>query len=300
MTASSGGDFVAISGGHFRMGSDDFYPEESPVVECTVGPFQLGRAPVTNREFAAFVAATGYLTTAERPLDLPALGLPEGAPDDAGSLVFTMTPGPVDLRDWRQWWLWVVGATWRTPQGPGSNVATRAEHPVVHVSHEDALAYCAWAGARLPTEKEWELAARGGLESATYGWGEEHPAEGALKANTWQGSFPYRNTGALGWVGTSPVGAFPPNPFGLVDMIGNVWEWTSSPWTDRHPVDACACSPVAHSSGDSMVTKGGSHLCAPEYCRRYRPAARTSQSTDSSTSHIGFRVARDPHPEVGS
>jgi len=275
------------------MGSDDNYPEESPVIECSVDAFRIARAPVTNREFAAFVAATNYVTVAEQEVDVIALGLAEGAAVGAGSLVFTPTSGPVDLGDWRQWWRWSSGASWREPEGPGSTVDARGEHPVVHVAYDDAEAYCAWAGVRLPTETEWEYAARGGMESATYAWGEEPPEQGALKANTWQGRFPYQNDGANGWVGTSPVGTFPPNGFDLVDMIGNVWEWTSSSWTPHHGGAGCSCAPSSSRESEAMVIKGGSHLCAPEYCRRYRPAARSRQTRDSATSHIGFRIARD-------
>jgi formylglycine-generating enzyme required for sulfatase activity len=285
--------FVTIDGGRFLMGSETQYPEEAPVIECSVDPFRIARAPVTNREFAAFIAATNYVTLAERPVDAVALGLDDDTAIAAGSLVFSSTSGPVDLHDWRQWWRWSPGASWRTPEGLGSNIDARDEHPVVHVAYEDAEAYCAWAKARLPTETEWEYVARGGLESATYAWGEEPPEQGVLKANTWQGRFPYRNDGADGWVGTSPVGTFSANGYGVVDMIGNVWEWTSSCWTDRHNGSSCSCSPVVMRDEEAMVIKGGSHLCAPEYCRRYRPAARSPQTRDSSTSHIGFRLARD-------
>ena len=285
--------FVTVGAGQFLMGSDTQYPEESPVIECSVDAFRIARAPVTNQEFAAFIAATNYVTLAEQPVDAIALGLADGASVGAGSLVFASTSGPVDLHDWRQWWRWSPGASWRKPEGPGSNIDARDEHPVVHVAYEDAEAYCAWAGARLPTETEWEFVARGGLESATYAWGEEPPEQGALKANTWQGRFPYQNDGANGWVGTSPVDTFPANGYGVVDMIGNVWEWTSSWWTDRHHGSSCSCSPGVTRDGEAMVIKGGSHLCAPEYCQRYRPAARSRQTRDSSTSHIGFRLARD-------
>lgn len=289
-------DLVELPGGAFRMGSTAFYPEESPVVERTVGAFAIARTPVTVGQFARFVDETGYVTTAERPLD-PA-DFPGAVDLDTrpGSLVFAPTDGPVDLRDWRQWWRWVPGACWRAPQGPGSSVEALGEHPVVQISFEDAMAYCDWAGVRLPTEVEWEFAARGGLEGATYAWGEEPQNEGVLKANTWQGDFPWRNTGANGWVGTSPVGSFAPNGYGLVDMTGNVWEWTSTRWSEHHDATAssCGCSPqAAPPSTTDRVAKGGSHLCAPEYCLRYRPSARTRQTVDSSTTHMGFRVARD-------
>lgn len=292
---------VALEGGTFRMGAEAFYPEEGPVVEVRVEPFRIARYAVTNREFAAFVADSGYITTAERPLD-PA-SFPGGTPDglEPGSLVFTPTRGPVDLRDWRQWWRWVPGACWRHPFGPDSDLDGLEGHPVVQVSFEDANAYARWAGLRLPTEAEWEYAARGGLDGATYVWGEE--SNDGARANTWQGRFPYHNTGARGWVGTAPVGSFPPNGFGLHEMTGNTWEWTSDVWTDRHrtvpatPIPAtssCGCGPAAPEGGGdgaTRVLKGGSHLCAPEYCLRYRPAARSPQSTDSATTHIGFRCA---------
>lgn len=292
---------IPIPAGTLVIGSDGHYPEEGPVTERDIAAFELDEHPVTNAQFARFVAATGYLTVAERPLDpaeypsLPAEML------EPGGLVFTPTAGPVDLRDWRQWWRWQPGASWRTPYGPGSSSTDLPEHPVVQVAFEDAIAYARWAGARLPTEAEWEWAARGGLVGATYAWGDELRPGGRLMANTWQGAFPYRNDGAEGWVGTSPVGTFPPNGYGLSDVIGNVWEWTADPWTPRHTtgpgLDAGErvnlLAPAEPSPASSRrVTKGGSHLCAPEYCMRYRPAARSSQTEDSATTHLGFRCAR--------
>ncbi|MGW0161112.1 formylglycine-generating enzyme family protein [Mycobacterium sp. NPDC003323] len=269
------------------MGSTRFYPEEAPARTATVAPFAIERHPVTNAQYAAFVADTGYLTVAERPMD-PAL-YPGVAPADLspGAMVFRPTAGPVDLRDWRQWWDWAPGASWRHPHGPGSECVD--DHPVVQVAYADALAYAGWAGRRLPTETEWEYAAGAGAET-TYAWGDDPAPAGELMANTWQGRFPYRNDGAAGWVGTSPVGTFPANSFGLVDMIGNVWEWTSSEFTGRvaHP-----CCLPADDPSISQALKGGSHLCAPEYCHRYRPAARSPQSRDTATTHIGFRCAAD-------
>jgi formylglycine-generating enzyme required for sulfatase activity len=282
---------AALPGGTFRMGSDAFYREEGPVTQVTVAAFEISRYAVTNRDYAAFVAATGYRTVAERELD------PADFPDadleslEPGSLVFTPTPGPVDLRDWRQWWRWTPGADWRHPRGPESSIAGLDDHPVVQVAFEDAIAYVEWAGLRLPTEAEWEYAARGGLDGATYAWGDE--ANDGTRANSWQGNFPYRNAGARGWVGTAPVGSFPANGFDLHEMTGNTWEWTADAWSDRHGMPADHCAPGHHGSGENRrVMKGGSHLCAPEYCLRYRPAARTAQTEDSATTHIGFRVAR--------
>jgi sulfatase modifying factor 1 len=284
-------ELVELPGGSFRMGSTRFYPEEAPVHTATVGAYAVERHPVTNAQFAEFVAATGYVTVAEQPPD-PAL-YPGAAMEDLvpGALVFRPTSGPVDLRDWRQWWDWVPGADWRHPFGPDSGIENRLDHPVVQVAYPDAAAYARWAGRRLPTEAEWEYAARGGA-TTTYAWGDDVAPRGQLMANTWQGRFPYRNDGALGWVGTSPVGTFPPNGFGLVDMIGNVWEWTATPFSAHHRLDGqvqSCCGPSAPDPTISQTLKGGSHLCAPEYCHRYRPAARSPQSQDSATTHIGFR-----------
>jgi formylglycine-generating enzyme len=287
-------ELVELPGGSFRMGSTRFYPEEAPVHTADVAAVAVERHPVTNAQFAEFVADTGYITVAEQDLD-PAL-YPGVAPQDLvpGALVFRPTRGPVDLRDWRQWWEWVPGACWRHPFGPDSGIDDRLDHPVVQVAYTDATAYARWACRRLPTEAEWEYAARGGA-ATTYAWGDDVTPGGRLMANTWQGRFPYRNDGALGWVGTSPVGTFPPNGFGLVDMIGNVWEWTTTEFTAHHRRDGAkgCCSPAATTlTADPTVNqtlKGGSHLCAPEYCHRYRPAARSPQSQDSATTHIGFR-----------
>ncbi|MEO6793940.1 MAG: formylglycine-generating enzyme family protein [Mycobacterium sp.] len=280
-------DLVQVSGGTFRMGSTSFYPEEAPIHTVAVAPFALERCPVTNAQYGEFVAATGYVTVAEQELD-PALHA------EPGALVFTPTAGPVDLRDWRRWWRWVPGANWRHPLGPYSSVDDKPDHPVVQVADPDAAAYARWAGRRLPTEAEWEYAARAGA-GTTYTWGDQEKPGGALMANTWQGLFPYRNDGALGWSGTSPVGTFPPNVWGLLDMIGNVWEWTTTQFSAHHRLDAppkSCCAPVGPANpGISQTLKGGSHLCAPEYCHRYRAAARSPQSQDTATSHIGFRCA---------
>lgn len=240
-----------------------------------VEAFLIDRAPVTNERFARFVAATGHVTDAERPL--------ECADVEPGSLVFSPPLAAVPLDDWRAWWRWVPGANWRRPEGPGSDLGGRALHPVVHVSHDDARAFADWAGGRLPTADEWERAASDGADTE-YAWGVDLSPGGAIMANTWQGDFPWRNDGASGWHGTSPVGSFPASRLGLVDMIGNVWEWTSTP-------AAGSCCTGGAQVG--IVTKGGSHLCAPEYCRRYRPAALSVQERTAATSHLGFRIARD-------
>lgn len=277
------------------MGSTSFYPEEAPIHTVTVGRFAVERYPVTNAQFAEFVAATDYVTVAEQPLD-PALYPGVAAGDlSPGAMVFRPTAGPVDLRDWRQWWDWAPGASWRHPFGPDSDVADRGDHPVVQVAYPDAAAYARWAGRRLPNEAEWEYAARGET-ATTYAWGDEEKPGGRLMANTWQGRFPFRNDGALGWVGTSPVGTFPDNDFGLCDMTGNVWEWTTTVFAAHHrlgqPPKPC-CAPARlvgpPDPAISQTLKGGSHLCAPEYCHRYRPSARSPQSQDTATTHIGFR-----------
>ena len=285
--------FVHIDGARFLMGSDRFYPEEGPVHEESVVSFSIAPFAVTNHEFAEFVDATGYISVAERSLnlaDFPEANLESVEP---GSLVFTATAGPVDLDEWRQWWRWVPGADWRHPTGPGSDLTGLDDHPVVQVAYEDATAFAAWAGARLPTETEWEYASRGGLVAATFSWGEG--LNDGSKANTWLGAFPYENVRASGEPLTAPVGSYPPNGFGLFDMTGNTWEWTSTIWSDSHDAH---CMPGAHHEMDnhelvSRVLKGGSHLCAPEYCLRYRPAARSAQAESSAATHIGFRIARD-------
>jgi formylglycine-generating enzyme required for sulfatase activity len=297
---------VWIAGGTFRMGSDRHYREEAPAHRVGVDGFWIDRTPVTNRQFRAFVAATGYLTFAEiapRPEDYPG-ALPGML--RAGSLVFSPPERAVDLRDWSQWWTFRFGACWRHPYGPRSSIGGLDDHPVVHVAWRDAEAYARWAGKALPTEAEWELAARGGLDGAEFAWGDELTPGGRHMANTWQGAFPSENLAHDGWRRTSPVGAFPPNGYGLHDMIGNVWEWTSDWYASAHPADpakAC-CIPRNPRGGPEAasydpcqpdlriprkVLKGGSFLCAPNYCRRYRPAARHAQPVDTSTCHVGFR-----------
>ena len=283
-----------VPGGAFLMGSEDFYPEERPVRRVEVDAFWIDERPVTVAEFRRFVKATGYVTVAERPLD-PA-HYPDADPEALvpGSLVFRKTRGPVDTRDYRNWWSYVPGASWRRPEGPGSDTYTRARHPVTQVAFEDAEAFAAWAGKALPTEAEWEYAARGGLEGATYAWGDEPFPGGRAMANTWQGEFPWQNLLADGYEGTSPVGAFPANGYGLLDMTGNVWEWTCDGFEEAAPASAC-CAPAASGTIARRVIKGGSHLCAPSYCLRYRPAARQGEAVDTSTGHLGFRcVLRSP------
>jgi formylglycine-generating enzyme len=298
--------FVRVPGGPTVLGSRDFYAEELPIVQVDVGEVLWQPHPVTNAAFARFVEATGYPTVAERPLDaaqFPGVPADQLAP---GSQVFTPTSGPVDLTDWQRWWRWQPGASWRAPQGPGSHWQDLADHPVVHVGWEDAAAYAVWLRAELPTEAEFEHAARGGLPDATYAWGEELAPGGTTMANTWQGAFPWRSDDPLGHDRTSPVGSYPANGFGLFDMIGNVWEWTRTRWTPTHlrlgddlvhqtETHGC-CGPARPDvvDGDRMVTKGGSHLCSPGYCRRYRPAARQGHGVRDTTSHVGFRCVRHP------
>ncbi|WP_040849253.1 formylglycine-generating enzyme family protein [Thiofilum flexile] len=280
-----------ISGGTFLMGADNFYPEEAPAHEVSVTGFWIDTHAVTNADFKRFVQATGYQTLAERGLD-PAL-LPHAHPDllAAGSLVFQMTRGPVDLSDIRQWWRFVVGACWKHPEGAGSTIQGRMKHPVVHIAYADALAYAHWAGKSLATEAQWEFAARGGLVGAAYAWGDELVPDGKHMANTWQGEFPWQNLALDGYAGTAPVGSYPPNGYGLYDMIGNVWEWTQDDYHSyEQPHKKPCCTPaIGVSPQRGKVLKGGSFLCAPSYCQRYRPAARSEQSPESATNHIGFR-----------
>jgi sulfatase modifying factor 1 len=299
-------DMIRIAGATFRMGSDRHYPEEAPAHHVAVDTFCIDVAPVTNRQFRAFVEATGHITFAEippDPKDYP-LALPHML--RAGSLIFTSPSQPVDLRDWSQWWKFQFGVNWKKPYGSGSSIKGLDDHPVVHVAYRDAEAYARWVGKALPTEAEWELAAQGGLKDAEFAWGDEFTPGGKHMANTWQGAFPLVNTKEDGWARTSPIKSYPPNGYGLFDMIGNVWEWTADFWSTKHTADppkACCVpqNPRGGAEADSRdprqpeiliprkVLKGGSHLCAPNYCRRYRPAARHAEPVDTSTSHVGFR-----------
>jgi formylglycine-generating enzyme len=303
------GGMVRIRGGTFRMGSDNHYPEEAPSHLVTVDEFWIDRTPVTNGQFREFVKATGHVTFAEIPPD--PRDYPGALPDMlyAGSLVFSPPPHATNLRDWSQWWEFRKASDWRHPYGPNSNINGLDHHPVVHVCFSDCLAYAQWAGKELPTEAEWEFAARGGLDGAEFAWGDAFTPDGAHMANTWQGEFPLQNLNQDGYERTSPVTAFPPNGYGLHDMIGNVWEWTSDWYSAKHDADApkACCIPEnprgGHEEGSydprqpniripRKVIKGGSHLCAPNYCRRYRPAARHAEAIDTSTSHLGFRCMR--------
>jgi sulfatase modifying factor 1 len=321
-----GRDMVWIPGGDFWMGSDHHYPEEAPAHRVSVMGFWLDRTPVTNAQFQKFVKATGHVTLAEKPAD-PAL-YPDALPERLApaSIVFVAPSAAIGLGDPYQWWRYVAGANWRHPEGPGSSIKGRERHPVVHIAHADALAYATWAGKALPSEAEWERAAWGGLEGVEFAWGDALHPGGQPRANTWQGTFPHHNSRLDGWERTSPVGSFPANGYGLLDMIGNVWEWTED-WYLEHRQRASDEGPSAEGEGSSegccaslperdeleairrelsidptsqhgglprKVVKGGSFLCAPNYCQRYRPAARLAQGIDTSTCHMGFRCVVRP------
>ena len=297
-------DLCFVPGATFRMGSDHHYPEEAPAHVVTVDGFWMDRYTVTNRDFDRFVQTTGYVTLAERPVD-PAL-YPGAQPEllVPSSVVFVKPAGRVDLRNVYNWWQYIPGADWRHPRGPQSSLQGLWDHPVVHVAFEDAAAYATWVGKELPTEAEWELAARGGLDGAEFVWGDELAPNGELRANTWQGEFPWQNTNDDGYEWTAPVGSFPPNGYGLHEMAGNVWEWTTDWYSASHERGASACCAPTNPRGAKLeesfdpresikiprkVMKGGSYLCAPNYCRRYRPAARMAQPIDTATCHLGFR-----------
>jgi formylglycine-generating enzyme required for sulfatase activity len=295
------------------MGSEKHYPEERPVHRVTIDGFWMDRYPVTNARFARFVEETGYTTFAEAVPD--ANDYPGALPEMlfAGSLVFVQPAGPVDLGNVRNWWQYIGGADWRHPTGPESSLTGLEQHPVIHVTFSDAEAFARWEGKELPTEAEWEFAARGGVDAAPFAWGEDFLPGDRHMANTWQGEFPWQHNCRDGFERTSPVGAFPPNGYGLYDLIGNVWEWTTDWYVPKHPTEqikACCIprnprGPDEHESHDPnqpeiriprKVLKGGSHLCAPNYCRRYRPAARYPEPVDTSTSHVGFRCISRKRP----
>jgi len=301
--AGVAGDLVPLDGGTFAMGSAAHYREEGPVRQVTVGPFAISATEVTNAEFGAFVAATGYVTTAERDLD-PATH-PNWPADllRAGSMVFAPPTEPTALDDATAWWRYVAGANWRRPTGPGSSIAGRDDHPVVQVSPEDAAAYAAWAGGRLPTEAEWEFAARGGIDAGAGAWTQPYDPVAGWRANTWQGAFPTADEGDDGFHGTAPVASFAPNGYGLHDMRGNVWEIVADWWVPGHPeVDQVdpdgpperLAARFSHPEiGARRVVKGGSWLCAPDFCARYRPTARQPQEMGLGSNHTGFRTAAD-------
>ncbi|WP_119731735.1 formylglycine-generating enzyme family protein [Thermomonospora amylolytica] len=280
-----------IPGGEFRMGGDDpdAFPEdgEGPVRTVRLSPFLIDKYAVANRQFAAFVKATGYVTEAERYgwSFVFHLHVPPGTPVMDG----TVAEAP--------WWVAVPGAYWKAPEGPGSSIERRPNHPVVHVSWNDARAYAAWAGKRLPTEAEWEMAARGGLDQARYPWGDELTPKGRHRCNIWQGTFPVHDIGEDGFTGTAPVNAYAPNGYGLHNVSGNVWEWCADWWsTDWHAADTpeTRIDPKGPPTGTARVIRGGSFLCHDSYCNRYRVAARTHNTPDSTTAHTGFRCAADP------
>lgn len=309
---------VYLPGGSFDMGGDNDQasPDEYPKHRVQVSPFWIDATEVTNAQFKAFVKATGYVTTAERKPDWEELKktLPPGTPKPpdsvmvAASLVFRPTSGPVDLNDYAQWWNWTAGADWQHPEGPGSSIEGRDNYPVVQVSWEDAMAYCKWAGKRLPTEAEWEFAARGGLQNNIYPWGNEHVNAGRPKANSWEGKFPYLNTKKDGYAALAPVKGFAPNGYGLFDMAGNVWEWCSD-WYNagyykegQNKVLVNPKGPEKSYDPEDPYTpkkslRGGSFLCNDSYCSGYRVARRMKSSPDTGLEHTGFRCVKDGKKE---
>ncbi len=308
-TQSPSENMVWVPGGNFLMGSDNHYPEEAPVHQVSIQGFWMDRFAVTNEDFRRFVEATGHITSAERapkaedyPGAKPELIVP-------ASVVFQKPPNRVSLSDCYNWWTYIPGADWRHPKGPESSLRERAKHPVVHVAYEDVEAYTRWAGKELPSEAEWEFAARGGLDGAEYVWGAEFTPDGKMMANTWQGEFPWENLRTDGFERTAPVGSFSPNGYGLYNMAGNVWEWTTDWYQEHSKIEQACCASFNPRGGERekshdprtpeikiprKVMKGGSFLCAPNYCRRYRPAARMAQPIDTSTCHLGFRCIVRP------
>ncbi len=313
---------VWIPGGQFMMGTDDpsSFPNERPAHQVQVDGFWIDATAVTNAQFRQFVEATGYVTTAERPLDWEELKkqVPPNTPKppdeqfQPGSLVFTPSNGPVDLRNMSNWWTWTTGASWQHPEGPTSSLEGKDDWPVVHVSFDDATAYAKWAGKRLPTEAEWEFASRGGTTTRYY-WGDDLQVDGKYMANTFTGKFPYRDTAEDGYAGVSPVKAFPPNDYGLYGMAGNVWQWTADLYRDDIHVrmseaskGGCTINPTGPTDSSNPtrpvpespehVIKGGSYLCNPSYCESYRPTARRGMPPDTGTQHLGFRCVKDAAP----
>jgi formylglycine-generating enzyme required for sulfatase activity len=310
-------DMIWVPGGSFTMGSDHHYPEEAPAHRVSVEGFWIDRVQVTNVKFRRFVRATGYVTVAERVPKLE--DYPGADPENlvAGSIVFSPPPGRVSMQDHYQWWAWRPGANWKHPEGPGSTIQGREKHPVVHLAWEDVSAYAAWIGKDLPTEAEWEFAARGGHDGWDFAWGDELAPKGRMLANYWQGEFPWQNLALDGFERTAPVGSFPPNDYGLFDMIGNAWEWTSDWYAGHGEVQRSCCScaevdprgatreqsidPAAPGAPTPrQVLKGGSYACAENYCQRYRPAARMHHPVDTGTNHISFRCVVRPSEKTGT
>lgn len=303
-------DMIWVPAQTFTMGSNDHYPEEAPAHPVSVGGFWIDRYQVTNAKFRRFIKATGYVTVAERTPN--AADYPDADPRELvpGSIVFTPPPGPVSLDNHFQWWRWSHGADWRHPDGPGSSIQGKDKHPVVHIAWEDVCAYAEWAGKAIPTEAEWEAAARAGHEGREFAWGDELNPKGRMLANYWQGEFPWQNLALDGFERTAPVASFPPNDYGLFDMIGNAWEWTADWYQNHEAIVSRCCSPAElnprggaretsvdpadTSSIPRKVLKGGSFACAENYCRRYRPAARMAHPIDTGTNHTTFRCVVRP------
>ncbi|MEO1104312.1 MAG: formylglycine-generating enzyme family protein [Pseudomonadota bacterium] len=297
-----GGGEVLIKGGRFMMGSDNERPEEKSAHPVVVSDFFIDTHEVTNAQFAAFVEATGYVTIAERGIGAAGRGrMPETLLRPGGMVFSPPRDAVADLSDVTKWWRWVEGANWRAPEGPGSSLDGRAHHPVVQVSVEDAYAYAKWTGRALPTEAQWEFAARGGLDGAKYAWGDTYDETDGTKANTWQGAFPSSDTKLDGAHGTAPAGCYEPNGYGLHDMAGNVWEYVQNWWVPTHPAASMSdplgptprdAAPFGSALGPRVTVKGGSWLCAPSYCARFRPSGRQPQELALGSNHIGFRTVR--------